>query len=212
ECAEEAGVDIVGFVKGVVSGDFNNDGRPDLYLSRLDGANHLLRNDGPAAGDGWRFTETAAAAGVAEPFRSFTGWFWDYDQDGWEDLFVAGYNVQDAGDVAADYLGLPHTGERARLYRNRGDGTFGDASREAGLDRLLHTMGGNHGDLDNDGWPDLYLGTGDPDFTTLVPNRMFRNAGGVRFQDVTTSGGFGQLQKGHGIAFADLDNDGDQDI
>lgn len=212
ECAEAAGVGIVGFVKAVVSGDFNNDGRPDLYLSRLDGANHLLRNDGPAAAGGWRFTETAAAAGVTEPFRSFTGWFWDYDQDGWEDLFVAGYSIQDAGDVAADFLGLPHTGERARLYRNRGDGTFEDTSREAGLHRLLHTMGGNHGDLDNDGWPDLYLGTGDPDFTTLVPNRMFRNAGGDRFQDVTTSGGFGQLQKGHGIAFADLDNDGDQDI
>src|SRR5690606_75963 len=78
--------------------------------------------------------------------------------------------------------------------------------------QVIHTMGCNFGDLDNDGWLDAYLGTGDPDFATLVPSRMFRNDGGRRFQDVTTSGGFGQLQKGHGVAFGDIDNDGDQDI
>ena len=73
-------------------------------------------------------------------------------------------------------------------------------------------MGLNFGDLDNDGWLDFYVGTGNPDFSTLVPNRMFRNDGGKRFQDVTTAGNFGHLQKGHGIAFGDVDNDGDQDI
>ena len=73
-------------------------------------------------------------------------------------------------------------------------------------------MGLNYGDLDNDGWLDFYLGTGNPDFDTLVPNRMFRNDGGRRFQDVTTAGGFGHLQKGHGVAFGDVDNDGDQDV
>ena len=67
-------------------------------------------------------------------------------------------------------------------------------------------------DLDNDGWLDFYVGTGNPDFATLIPNRMFRNDGGKRFQDVTTSGGFGNLQKGHAIAFADFNNDGAQDI
>jgi ASPIC/UnbV protein/VCBS repeat protein len=68
------------------------------------------------------------------------------------------------------------------------------------------------GDLDNDGWPDLYVGTGSPDLSALTPNRMFRNVNGKFFQDVTTSGGFGHLQKGHGISFGDLDNDGDQDV
>jgi hypothetical protein len=116
------------------------------------------------------------------------------------------------GDVAADYLGLPHTGERARLYRNLGDGTFTNLTKAARLDRLLHTMGCNFGDLDNDGWLDFYLGTGDPDLLTIIPNRMFRNAGGRFFQDVTTAGGFGHLQKGHGVSFADIDNDGDQDV
>ena len=59
---------------------------------------------------------------------------------------------------------------------------------------------------------DFYLGTGNPDLSTLVPNRMFRNAEGHQFQDVTTAGNFGHLQKGHAICFGDLDNDGDQDI
>jgi hypothetical protein len=80
------------------------------------------------------------------------------------------------------------------------------------LDKALLTMGANFGDLDNDGFLDCYLGTGEPDLRTLIPNRMFRNAAGRQFQDVTTSGGFGHLQKGHGIAFGDIDNDGDQDI
>jgi hypothetical protein len=73
-------------------------------------------------------------------------------------------------------------------------------------------MGANFGDLDNDGRLDFYIGTGDPQLMNLMPNRMFRQGEDGRFQDVTTSGGFGQLQKGHGIAFGDLDNDGDQDI
>ena len=217
ECAAANGVAVVGFVKSVVSGDYNNDGRPDLYLSLQDKSNLLLRNDGPAGADAspaapWHFTNVAAAAGVTEPFSSFSCWFWDYDNDGWLDLFVAGYHIQDVGDVAADYLGLPHAGERARLYHNRGDGTFEDVSKQAGLDKLLHTMGCNFGDLDNDGWLDFYVGTGDPNLATLIPNRMFRNDGGRRFQDVTTAGGFGQLQKGHAIAFGDIDEDGDQDI
>jgi hypothetical protein len=73
-------------------------------------------------------------------------------------------------------------------------------------------MGANFGDLDNDGWLDFYLGTGDPNLTTLIPNRMFRNDAGKAFQDVTTSGGFGHLQKGHAVAFGDIDGSGHQDV
>jgi hypothetical protein len=73
-------------------------------------------------------------------------------------------------------------------------------------------MGHNFGDLDNDGYLDVYLGTGRPPYDALMPNLMYRNDGGERFVDVTYSGGFGHLQKGHGVAFGDFDHDGDQDV
>ena len=217
ECAAQNGVDLVGFYKAVVSADYNNDGRPDLYLSNVAGPKVLLRNDGPAGADRspsapWRFTEVTDEAGLAGPAQSYTSWFWDYDNDGWPDLFIVGYAVHDVGDVAASYLGLPYAAQRARLYRNNGDGTFTDVTKECDLDRIIGVMGGNFGDLDNDGWLDFYLGTGNVDLSVLMPNRMFRNDGGKRFQDVTTSGGFGQLQKGHGVAFADINNSGTQDV
>ncbi len=217
ECAAENGVAFVGFFKGVTSADFNQDGRPDLCLSRLDGPPILLRNDGPAGPDRssrarWHFTDVSDSAGITGPAASFPCWFWDYDNDGSPDLFVSGYAIQDVGDIAADYLGLPNGGQRAKLYHNNGDGTFTDVTQAAGLDHVFLTMGCNFGDLDNDGWLDFYLGQGDPSLATLVPHRMFRNDGGRRFQDVSTSGGFGQLQKGHAIAFGDINNDGEQDI
>jgi FG-GAP-like repeat/ASPIC and UnbV len=214
--APEVGADVVGFVKGVVSADYDNDGRPDLYLSLQGGNNLLLHNDGPAGGTGWHFTDVAAKAHVTEPTNSFGAFFFDYDNDGWPDLFVAGYGgfvgVAMAKDVAADYLGLPTKGDRGRLYHNKGDGTFEDVTVGAGLYKVIPAMGLNFGDLDNDGWLDFYLGTGNPEFSSLIPKRMFRNAGGLFFQDVTTAGDFGHLQKGHAIAFGDIDNDGDQDV
>jgi hypothetical protein len=114
--------------------------------------------------------------------------------------------------VAADYLGMPNGGHKPILYRNNRDGTFKDVTSEVHLDRICHTMGHNFGDLDNDGWLDFYCATGDPDLRTLIPNRMFRNDRGRVFQDVTEATGTGHIQKGHGVAFADFDDDGDQDI
>ena len=109
-------------------------------------------------------------------------------------------------------MGLPNGGAKPKLYHNNRDGTFSDVTEAMHLNRICHTMGHNYGDLDNDGWLDFYCGTGDPDFKTLIPNRMFRNANGKFFQDVTTATGTGHIQKGHGVAFADLDDDGDQDV
>ncbi len=211
EVAQQVGVALQGYVKAVVSGDYDNDGRPDLYLSIAQAPNVMFHNDGPQPGGGWHFSNVSAKAGVEEPIRSFPAMFFDYDNDGWLDLFVAPY-LSNAEDVAADYLGLATTAERPRLYHNEHNGTFRDVTKAAGLYKVMPGMGLNFGDLDNDGWLDFYVGTGNPDFSTLVPKRMFRNDGGKRFQDVTTSGNFGHLQKGHAIVFGDIDNDGDQDV
>ena len=224
EVAGSVGIDIDDFVKGATWGDVNEDGLPDLFLSVLYGKNRLYINRGGTSADVWRFEETAAAAGVQLPLASFATWFFDMDNDGHLDLFVPSYDVNSAMHemVAREYLGLPLsvkvgdvdvTFEDSRLYRGRGDGTFEDVTVRAGLSRkVLFAMGANFGDLDNDGFLDIYIGTGNPDLRSVIPNRMFRNAGGTRFEEVTLPGGFGHLQKGHAIAFADMDRDGDQDV
>jgi hypothetical protein len=219
DVSKETGVDYLGFVKGVVSADFDNDGRPDLFLSVQGSPNVLFHNDGPASPGGgpksaWKFTDIAHKAGVEAPRFSFSCLTFDYDNDGWPDIFVSSYSFLNVapGDVAADYLGLPHRDEYPCLFHNNRDGTFTDVTRAAHVHKLLWGMGINFGDLDNDGWQDFYVGTGTPDLAFLVPNRAFRNAGGKYFQDVTTSAGLGHLQKGHGIVFADLNNDGQQDV
>ena len=183
------------------------------------GHNHLFRNDGPRdpshphdLSRGWRFTDVTQAAGVSKQSNSFATWFFDYDNDGWPDLFVAGYSLSSSSEVGAFEMGLPVHAGLPKLYRNLHDGTFEDVTSAVHLDRAILPMGANFGDLDNDGWLDIYLGTGDSTYQALLPNRMFRNDRGQRFQDVTTAGDFGHLQKGHGIAFADLHRTGFEDI
>ncbi len=216
EVGAAGGLADLGFVKGVAWGDFNNDGRPDLYVSVMYGRNKLFRNDGPRdpghPDGGWRFTDVTREAGVSLQRNSFACWFFDYDNDGWPDLFVSGYGTNTKDDVGAFEMGRPDSAERSRLYRNMHDGTFKDVTAAARLDHAILTMGASFGDLDNDGWLDVYLGTGDSTYQALLPNRMFRNAGGTAFEDVTTAGDFGHLQKGHGIAFADLRGTGFEDV
>ncbi len=214
--AKQLKLDVFEYIKAAFWGDFNNDRLPDLYLSIMSGKNKLYMNRGGISMADWTFEEIGQTAGVDEPIFSFPGWVWDYNNDGWEDIFVSGYYGKNPDlvthDVTADYLDLPNGSEKPRLFKNNGDETFTEVSAETSLDKVLFTMGCNFGDLDNDGWLDAYFGTGEFNLWATVPNRMFRNAAGKDFQDVTTSGGFGQIQKGHGIAFGDLDSDGDQDI
>jgi len=215
DIAARARLNVSGIIKAATFGDYDNDGLLDLYVSRFGDTNQLLHHDGIDENGNVRFVDVTASAGVAEPLNSFPTWFFDYDNDGYLDLLVAGFAGFDGDSLAqvvADYLGAASDGTRCVLYRNNGDGTFEDVAPKLGLDHVLLAMGANFGDVDNDGWLDCAFGTGEPTMTTLVPNRLFRNAGGERFDDITTSSGFGNIQKGHGIAFGDLDHDGDQDI
>lgn len=216
DVAPALGLEINQFVKGAAWSDINNDGWPDLYLSIYGQPNRLYINRGGNNIENWVFEEAAKAAHVSQPVMSFSTWFWDYDQDGYQDLMVIGYDNRAsyaiASEVAKDYMGLPFQGETPRLYRNNGDETFTDVTEAVGLNKLLLAMGGNFGDLNNDGYPDCYLGTGEFNIWASIPNRAFVNSGGETFADVTSAGAFGQIQKGHGVAFGDLDRDGDQDI
>lgn len=212
--AQAANCDIVDFIKGSTSCDYDNDGDIDLFLSGMNKRKTLLKNTGTKDGIP-HFVDATDEAGLAGiNVMTFPTWFWDYDNDGWQDIFVCGYqfNGSIAGETAKEALGLPTGNSKMYLYRNNHNGTFTDVSKVSGLNKTVFAMGSNFGDIDNDGFLDMYLGTGNPDYKSLTPNKLFRNMGNGTFADVTVSGRVGNLQKGHAVAFNDLDNDGDSDI
>lgn len=194
------------FAKGVAAADYDNDGYVDLYVSNLDGDNLLYHNEHNNT-----FAEVAAQAGVPGSRKGFATWFFDYDNDGLPDLFATSYFVSIEESIRT-YLGLPHNATTLKLYKNLGNGKFRDVTAETGLDKVFMPMGANFGDIDNDGYLDIYLGTGNPSYASLLPNVMLRNHDGKYFVDVTTSSGTGELHKGHGVAFADLGNNGNEDL
>ena len=217
EVSDSIGLNITAFVKGVSATDIDNDGDQDLFVSVMGGQNKLYRNDSSVGPESiFSFSDISSIAGIELPLLSFATWFFDYDNDGLEDLFVASYPSNYYNNLAAEYLNeltdLPHNSEYPRLYKNQGGGHFEDVTLKVQLDKVCFTMGSSYGDIDNDGFLDIYLGTGEPDLKAVIPNRAFLNDSGQKFREVTTQAGLGHLQKGHGVSFADLDNDGDQDI
>ena len=214
--ASKVGLNVKGFFKGASAGDINNDGWIDLFLSNLDGSNYLFLNEGASSPEQLKFKDITKLANVAAPWHSFPTWFWDYDNDGWLDIFVSTYDSRHMNKVGEDealqMLNMEGDVRYPKLYKNKGNNLFSDVTEGVGLNRVMYPMGSNFGDLDNDGYQDFYLGTGAPDLRSVVPNLMFYNNGGTSFQDISYEVGMGHIQKGHGIGFADLDNDGDQDI
>lgn len=206
EQAEKAGCANDAYGKGVCAGDYDNDGLVDIFVSNV-GRNRLYHNLGDL-----KFEEVSIDTGVSKPEgRSFVPWFFDYDNDGWLDLFVADFDMT-IDDLSRYARGLGAERGFPMLYHNEGDSHFALVTESTGLAIPVLPMGANFGDIDNDGLLDMYLATGDPEFETLMPNVMMQNMGSAGFRNITYSTGLGHLQKGHGVAFADIDNDGDQDI
>ncbi|WP_165073747.1 CRTAC1 family protein [Paludisphaera rhizosphaerae] len=193
------------FCKGACWTDIDNDGDPDLFMNYLNGRAILYRNDGG------RFVDASDEMGVRGPVTGFSCWAFDYDNDGWEDVFATSYD-RALADVVKGLLGRPHGRYPNKLYHNESGRGFIDRAREAGLDMCFAAMGSNFADFDEDGFLDFYLGTGEPSIASLMPNRMFKNVDGARFSEVTGAAGVGHLQKGHAVACGDYDRDGDVDI
>ncbi|MDY7093133.1 MAG: CRTAC1 family protein [Acidobacteriota bacterium] len=211
----EAGELSGGYGMGAATGDFDNDGWTDLYVTNL-GSNSLLRN----RGDG-TFEDVTAAAGADDDRWSLVGLFFDYDRDGWLDLYVGNYvdftlaghkTCLDAAG-APDYCGpAAYRPEPDRLLRNRGDGTFEDVTANAGPGRDPgSTLGAVAADFDRDGWLDLYLAN------DQMPNQLWMNRGNGSFEETGLVGGAavngdGQPEASMGVDAGDYDNDGDEDL
>ncbi|HEX5426364.1 MAG TPA: FG-GAP-like repeat-containing protein [Candidatus Acidoferrales bacterium] len=207
DISKSSGMDKVAFTKGVTAADYDNDGYVDFYVSNLYGGNFLYHNNRNNT-----FTDVSHQAGVHQPqSQSFATWFFDYDNDGWPDLFVTSYFFS-VDETIRSYLGLPTNAGTFKLYRNLGNGTFKDVTSEVGLNKINVPMGANFGDIDNDGWFDIYLATGGPEYGAMVPKMLLRNVDGKRFADITASSGTGDLHKGHAASFADLGNNGNEDL
>ena len=199
---------------GIALGDYDKDGRVDLLINGLEPApNRLYRNEG-----NWKFKEVSRQAGVVQPIHNgFVCFFFDYNNDGWPDIFTTSLASWTAViDGLRDSYHPPKNAmhpDVGRLFRNNKNGTFTDVTYEAGLYLPVGVMGAGVADVDNDGYMDLYLGVGDPQMSRLEPNRFFHNNGDGTFTDLTGHVGFHRPgNKGHGVSFVDIDEDGDLDI
>jgi hypothetical protein len=216
EVTDRAGVGHRGWGLGVAVGDVDNDGDPDLYVTNF-GANVMYRNDGDGT-----FTDVTAEAGVGNPLLSASAAFFDMEGDGDLDLYVTNYMDCDRGrvpsglsDDACIFNGvrvfcgpLNQVPQQDALYRNRGDGTFEDVTRAAGIHLASprYALGVVTADYDGDGDQDIYVAN------DSLQNSLWENRGGGRFVDVglerlAAMNADGRAQAGMGADFGDYDGD-----
>lgn len=211
DVTDGSGLDVVTYGMGGAAGDYDNDGRSDLYVTSLDG-DRLYHNEG-----GGKFRDVSKAAGIANAsFGTSAAWV-DYDKDGRLDLFVANYvqwtpqtDLRCTLDGATKSYCTPESypGTASKLYRNLGDGRFEDVSRKAGIaDPTSKSLGISILDFDSDGWPDLFVAN------DTQPNKLYRNNRNGTFTDVGLRSGVAYSEDGvargaMGVDAADYDRSG----
>ena len=215
-----SGLSARGWGMGTCIADYDNDGFQDVYVTAF-GPNVLARNNGDGT-----FTDMTARAGVGDPRWSTNCAFGDYDRDGDLDLYVANYVAFSERTIPkrgaspnCKYLGIdvmcgPRDliGEPDALYRNNGDGTFTDVTRAAGIvDPGHYGFGVIFSDLNDDGWPDIFVAN------DSVPNLLFRNNRNGTFSEIGLASGLalsadGKAQASMGVDAADYDGDGRLDV
>jgi hypothetical protein len=216
DVTEQSGTGDRHYGMGVATGDYDNDGDMDLYLSNL-GPNVLFANNGDGT-----FTDVTATAGVGHEGFGSSAAFVDYDKDGDLDLFALVYlywtpeTERDCHNTLGELEYCKPASYDAPaidvLYRNNGDGTFTDVTAQAGLDQTLGTgLGVVCADFDGDGWVDLFVANDG------MLDAMWINLGDGTFQDRASLMGCamdqdGKAKAGMGVAAEDVDEDGDDDL
>jgi hypothetical protein len=215
DVTEESGIDAAGYGMGVATGDYDNDGWLDLYVTNY-GSNQLWHNNGDLT-----FTDVTAAAGVDDPNWSVPATFFDFDQDGWQDLFVGNYIAAFYNNrpVCRDFIGAqdycgPGTFDPLpdRLLHNQQDGTFKDVTKEAGINQGFGgALGTVTADFNGDGLPDIYVAN------DALPNNLWINQGDRTFKDQALLAGCavngqGKAEASMGVDVGDFDGDGDPDL
>jgi len=210
ECGAKAGVadgnDAQNASTDAIWLDYNNDGRPDLFVVRW-GHSQLFEN----LGNG-KFKDVTRHVGLDRYLNAITAIAFDYDHDGYVDLFVGAYGPPinifkpDNPRFFPESFETAQNGGGVTLFHNNGNGTFADRTIETGLKQSGWVLSLGHGDADNDGWDDLYVAC---DFGT---DRFFHNTGHGKFQDITESAIGFDTKKGMNAEWGDFDNDGLLDI
>ncbi len=216
DVTSQSGIVTPGYGMGVAAGDFDNDAWVDLYLTKFDAPNQLLRNNGNGT-----FTDVSKASGTDHQSWSVSASFVDVNRDSWLDLYVGNYiryslsnNTQCFGASGAlDYC-MPeaHQPLQDRFFINRGDGTFVDASVQAGIAREYGpALGVSTADFDGDGWIDIYVANDGKE------NQLWINKRDGTFENTALLAGValpvtGKAEASMGVDAGDFDDDGDEDL